>query len=112
MEIWNMLLTIITGLFLRIGLPIAATALVIFFLRKLDNRWRAEAKLNLLVPVAAASQPCWDVKNCSQEQKQNCAASKQTAVPCWQFYRTAQGTLKETCLGCDVFRLAPLPSGD
>ena len=112
MENWNMLLTIISGLFLRIGLPVAATALVIFFLRKLDNRWQTEAKQNLLVPVVAASQPCWDVTKCSPEQRRNCASSKQTAVPCWQFYRTAQGTLKETCLGCDVFRLAPLPSGD
>ncbi len=106
-----MLLTISAGLLLRIGLPIAVTALVIFFLRKMDNRWRVEAKQNLLVPVAGTSQPCWDVKNCSPEQRQKCAASKQSAVPCWQFYRSEQGILKETCLGCDVFRLAPLPSG-
>jgi len=112
MENWNVLLAIITGMVLRIGLPIAATALAILFLRKLDNRWRAEAKQNLLVPVVATSQPCWDVKKCSPEQRKNCPASKQTASPCWQFFRNEQGTLKETCLGCEVFRHAPLLSGD
>ncbi|MCJ7621975.1 MAG: hypothetical protein MUO76_00620, partial [Anaerolineaceae bacterium] len=93
MENWNVLLAIITGLVLRIGLPIAATALVIFFLRKLDNRWREEASQNLLVPVAASAVPCWKTKNCSQELRQNCPASKQTASPCWQIFRSAQGTL-------------------
>ena len=112
MENWNVLLTIITGLVLRIGLPIAATALVIFFLRRLDNRWRSEARQNLLVPMAASSQPCWQVKKCSQEQRQNCPALKQTASPCWQIFRSEQGTSKETCLGCDVFRQAPLMAGD
>src|SRR5665648_39148 len=108
MENWNVLLTIIAGVFLRIGVPIAATAFVIFFLRRLDNRWRAEARQNLLVPMAASSQPCWDVKKCSREQRQNCPASKQKASPCWQIFRSEHGTLKETCLGYDVFRQAPL----
>ena len=58
MESWNVLLTIITGLVLRIGIPIAATALVIFFLRKLDNRWRAEASQNLQIPMAVSTVPC------------------------------------------------------
>lgn len=112
MENWNVLLTIITGLFLRIGLPIAATAIMIFFLRKLDNRWRAEAKQNLLVPMAATLQPCWEVKKCNQKQRQNCPASEHSATPCWQFFRSEQGILKEICLGCEVFRQAPLMVGD
>ncbi|OGN74384.1 MAG: hypothetical protein A2X25_05710 [Chloroflexi bacterium GWB2_49_20] len=112
MENWNVLLSIVIGLVLRIGLPIAVTALVIIFLRRLDNRWKAEARENLLVPVAAYSKPCWEVKNCSQEQMKACPAAKHTASPCWQFFRTEQGILKETCLGCDVFRQAPLPVGD
>lgn len=112
MENWNAVLTIITGLILRIGIPIAATALMIFFLRRLDNRWQIEAKQKLQLPMAVPAQPCWEVKKCSPEQRQNCAATKQTTSPCWQFFRTEQGTLRETCLACDVFRLAPLPTGD
>jgi hypothetical protein len=112
MENWNVLLTIITGLILRIGLPIAATVIVILFLRMLDNRWRVEARQNLLVPVVASSAPCWEITGCSQEQRENCPASKQSASPCWQFFRSKHGTLKETCLGCEVFRQAPLMIGD
>ena len=109
---WNELLTIGLGLVLRIGVPIAATAILILFLRRLDNRWRAEARERMTVPMAASSKPCWEIKKCSQEQIKNCPAAAQNVTPCWQFFRTEQGSLKETCLGCDVFRLAPLPIGD
>lgn len=112
MDNLNGLLAIVTGLVLRIGLPVAITAIVIFFLSRMDNRWRSEARAHLLVPVAASTQPCWEVKNCSQEQMKTCPAAKQTASPCWQFFRSEQGALKEICLGCDVFRQAPVPSGD
>lgn len=112
MENWNVVLTIVTGLVLRIGLPIAATAIVILFLRRLDNRWRAEARQNLLVPALASSKPCWELKNCNPEQRKNCPASEHPASPCWQIFRSEQGTLKESCLGCEVFRQAPLMIGD
>jgi hypothetical protein len=111
---WNELLTIGLGLLLRIGIPLSATILLILFLRRLDNRWKAEAKESLDrngYPVASASKPCWEVKNCSQEQKKRCPAAVQNANPCWQFFRTEQGALKETCLGCNVFKQAPLPIG-
>jgi hypothetical protein len=109
---WNELLTIVLGLLMRIGIPIAATAILILFLRSLDNRWKAEAKEYLLVPMAASAKPCWEVKKCSQEQMKHCPAAVQSVSPCWQFFRTEQGALKESCLGCEVFRQAPLPIGD
>ena len=112
MDNWNVLLTIVSGLTLRIGLPVAVTALVIHFLGRLDNQWRAEAKARLLVPVALSSKPCWEVKKCNPEHMKTCLAAQQSASPCWQFYRSEQGVLKENCLGCDVFRQAPLPIGD
>lgn len=112
MDNLNAVLAIVTGLFLRIGLPVALTALAIFFLSRLDNQWRSEAKARLVVPVSASTRPCWEVKNCNQEQIKTCPAAQQTASPCWQFFRTEQGALKETCLGCDVFRQAPVAIGD
>jgi hypothetical protein len=112
MNDWNVLSAVVIGLVLRIGLPIAATALVIFFLRRLDNQWKAEATERMLIPMASSGKPCWEVKKCSPEQMKTCPAASQTASPCWQFFRTDQGALKETCLGCEVFRLAPLPIGD
>lgn len=110
MDSWTVLLSIVLGLIIRIGLPIAATALMILFLRRLDNRWKAEARANLTIPMA--SRPCWEVKKCNPENIKNCPAAAQTASPCWQFFRTEQGILKETCLGCEVFQQAPLPIGD
>lgn len=112
MDNWNVLLTIASGLVLRIGLPVAVTALVIHFLSRLDNQWRAEAKARMLVPLVAPSRPCWEVKKCNPEQVKTCPAAQQTVSPCWQFFRSEQGVLKEICLGCDVFVQAPLPIGD
>lgn len=112
MDNLNAVLAIGTGLILRIGLPVAVTALVIFFLSRLDNQWRSEARARLLVPVASSTKPCWEIKKCSQEQIKSCPAAQQTASPCWQFFRTEQGSLKEICLGCEVFRQAPVAIGD
>lgn len=105
-------LTIVIGMLLRIGLPIALTALVIYFLRKMDNRWKAEASQRLLVPVLPRTTPCWEVKHCKPEQMKSCPAANQTVRPCWQIFRSAQGILRETCLGCEVFTQAPLAAGD
>ena len=113
MENFNALINIIAGLLIRIGIPLAATTGVIILLRKLDNRWKVEAVESIRVPqVSTPSKPCWEVNNCSPEVKKNCQALKNPNIPCWQFFRTDQGILKEKCLGCDVFRLAPLPTGD
>ena len=107
----NTYLAIGLGLVIRIGLPIAITGLVIFFLRKLDNRWQAEAKACLQIQTEAGTTPCWEVKKCETEQMKTCPVVQQNESLCWQLYRTEQGALKDICLGCDVFRQAPLPTG-
>jgi hypothetical protein len=99
-------LTLVLGLLLRIGIPVAVTALIFFLLRRLDERWQKEA---LAIPVISSQRPCWEIKGCSDEKRKNCPASAQPNVPCWQIFRTKNGLLWEECLGCDVFRLAPTP---
>jgi len=99
------LLFVITGLLIRLAVPIALTALLIISLRKLDARWQKEAELQ---PMATASVECWNAKNCSPEQRENCMAY-QTAVPCWQAKRLPNGYLREECLSCEIFTKAPLP---
>jgi hypothetical protein len=101
------LLTFVLGLLLRIGIPVAVTALVFFLLRRLDERWQKEA---LAVPVISSQRPCWEIKGCSEEKRKDCPASQQAGVPCWQVFRTKKGLLKEECLGCDVFRTASAPA--
>ncbi len=99
-------LTLVLGLLLRIGIPVAVTALIFFLLRRLDERWQKEA---LAIPVISSQRPCWEIKGCPEEKRKNCPASAQPNVPCWQVFRTKNGLLREDCLGCDVFRLAPSP---
>ena len=101
------ILTVILGLAVRLGIPLGLTALVFFLLRRLDQRWQKEA--NVLPVVASGQKPCWEAKQCSEEKRKNCAAYGQTKVPCWQVFRAQDGVLRETCLGCDVFRQAPVP---
>jgi hypothetical protein len=101
-------LTFALGLFLRIGIPVAVTALIFFLLRRLDERWQKEA---LAIPVISSSkQPCWEIKGCSEEKRKNCPVSSQAGIPCWQVFRTKNGLLRDECLGCDVFHLAPAPA--
>ena len=105
METITSLLAIITGLLLRLVFPIAVTALMIYFLRKLDTRWQSEAQLTVLVEKPK----CWEVKNCTPEQMKNCAAG-QSPLPCWQARRLPNGYLREECISCEVFRKAPIPA--
>jgi hypothetical protein len=102
----DVVLTFLSGLLLRLGLPIAVTILLLAWLRRLDKRWQKEA---LALPVVPAGKLCWEIKGCSEDKKKNCAAAAQPKTPCWQVFRTRDGVMKETCLGCDVFRQAPVP---
>ena len=100
------ILTFLLGLLMRIGIPVAVTALVFLLLRRLDERWQKEA---LAIPVISSQRPCWEIKGCSEEKRKNCPSPAQSNTPCWQVFRTKNGLLKEECLGCAVFRLAPAP---
>jgi hypothetical protein len=96
---------LLIGLLLRLAIPIAATLVVIYFLRRLDMRWQAEAALQ---PVNMEKAECWKVKGCSPEQIKSCSAA-QSPLPCWQAKRLPNGYLNENCLSCQVFIEAPVP---
>ena len=106
METIISLLALIAGLLIRLAIPLAITILLIFFLRKLDNYWQAEAQL--AKPIEQEIN-CWDIKNCSLEQRKNCVANK-SDIPCWQAKRLPNGYLHEECLSCEVFTEAPMPA--
>jgi len=106
METMTSLLALIVGLLLRLAVPIAITALLIFFLRKLDAYWQAEAQL---AEPAAQDINCWEIKGCSPEQRENCVATKSN-IPCWQVKRLPNGYLRDECLSCEVFTEAPMPA--
>jgi len=107
MEWLNTILTIILGLLLRIGIPLAVTAGIIYLLHRLDQRWQEEASS---APLAApGGKPCWEVKECPEARHKACPAAAQPGVPCWQFFRSKSGVLREDCLNCEVFRQASAP---
>jgi len=103
----NTFLLLVFGTLLRIGIPVAVTILVIALLRRLDRRWQKESQSLPVVP--AGGKPCWEIKGCSAEKRKRCPAAAQTGSPCWQVFRSKSGALREDCLGCNVFRQAPVP---
>lgn len=107
METITAVLAVITGIALRLAIPIGITAIAIFFLRRLDTRWRAEAEEKLLLPVVEKAQ-CWKTKDCKAEMRATCAGYN-SELPCWQAFREENGHLQERCLGCEVFKEAPVP---
>jgi hypothetical protein len=106
METITSFFAILTGLLVRLAIPIAGTAILIYFLRKLDAHWQVEAEL---APTPAQNAECWKVKGCSAAQKKNCMAAS-SSLPCWQVFRQPNGYLQEECISCQVFIDAPLPA--
>ena len=105
-------LVILFGLLLRLAIPIVITVVAVYFLKRLDKRWQAEARQYVVsqpVPTAAPI-PCWEWKNCTAEKRSACQAFQNTSTPCWQLFRDEKGQLREGCIGCDVFRKAPIPA--
>lgn len=96
----------ILGVLLRIGVPVAVSAVILYLLKRLDRRWQREARVTPAIP---RGKPCWEVKGCSKAQVKNCPAAAQPRVPCWQVFRGKDGVLKEACLDCSVFRQTPVP---
>jgi len=107
METVSAILAVITGFALRLAIPIVITAVAIYFLRSLDTRWRVEAEKQLLQPVVEKPK-CWEINGCSAEIRATCIGY-QSEQPCWQAFRKNNGYLQDRCLGCDVFRKAPVP---
>jgi hypothetical protein len=102
----NSTIALIMGLVLRIGIPLAMSALVFFLLKKLDEHWQNEARIQ---PIAVLDKPCWEIKACPPEKYRNCRAAAKLNVPCWQTFRSKDGLMQEKCLGCEVFLTTPIP---
>jgi hypothetical protein len=108
MEIITAILTVIAGFVFRLAIPIAITAVAIYFLRRLDTRLKVEVETQLLQPVVEKPK-CWEIHGCSAEMRATCSGC-QSEQPCWQALRKDNGYLQDRCLGCDVFRKAPIPT--
>lgn len=106
METLVSFLYIIVGLLVRLAIPILGTLLLVYFLRKLDARWQAEAEL---YQQLVEKPECWKIKGCPPQQTQDCEAHK-SELPCWQVNRLPNGYMRDECLSCEVFTEAPVPT--
>lgn len=103
----NTLFVLITGILLRLIVPLLITALVVFALRRLDVRWQAEAEKERQVLVKD-DMPCWKEQGLSMDEIK--LRAEKDDQPCWQTHRLSNGYLREACLDCDVFLTAPVPA--
>ncbi|MBI5944036.1 MAG: hypothetical protein HY864_06680 [Chloroflexi bacterium] len=107
METLSPTLVIIIGLALRVLAPLALTVLAVYFLRKLDARWQAEARNEEKLP-AEDEMPCLEIQGLTEEQIK--ARLSMKAQPCWLARRLPNGYLNEACLNCEVFLNATAPA--
>jgi hypothetical protein len=110
--IGQVLATMFAGVFLRLAVPVGITMLLVLWLRWLDTRWQKEAE-QYHHEMAGPRQtglpiPCWSILGCSEAKREKCPAYQDQEQPCWQVFRGADGQLKQACLGCEVFREAPV----
>jgi hypothetical protein len=111
MEWMDSFAAILYGIVLRFVIPIGITVLLALFLRRLDARWMKEAEERRLRAHSLGADVrqvrCWEGRDCPPEERDQCPAYIQPRIPCWQLFRDHRGSLKETCLSCEVFLEAP-----
>lgn len=109
----SVILTVIAGFLLRFGIPIGITALLVYVLRRLDQKWQREVELAAqpeLVQVSLFDKiRCWATNECSREIRDTCPAFIESGRPCWQVHRDVSGEMQSKCLDCPVFQAAPIP---
>jgi len=98
-------LAVLTGLAVRLLLPILVTGFVVVALSQLDKRWRGEGSANRL---RVEKPECWKTQRCASSSRKDCPAYR-SALPCWQVFRLSNGYLDEKCLACPVLIKAPVP---
>ena len=98
-------LAVLTGLAVRLLIPILITGFVVIALGRLDKRWQGEGSVNRL---RVEKPECWKAQRCSPSSRKDCPAYK-SSLPCWQVFRLNNGYLDEKCLMCPVLVKAPVP---
>lgn len=104
MDTMNSLYAVLTGLVIRLAIPIGITLIAIMVLKKLDAHWQKEADQSLSLDVEKPH--CWEISECDPVANRDCPA-RTSPVPCWQYYRLSNGYLNEKCLTCKVFLQMP-----
>ncbi|MEW5958089.1 MAG: hypothetical protein AB1801_10220 [Chloroflexota bacterium] len=119
MDTWLQVAAVIGMFILRLGVPLAITLGVSYWLRRLDARWQAEALARradtvlaqqeaggepVIEMLAVIEQPCcWEKKECPAGAFMVCPAYQRPELPCWLARLRAEGRLPRPCYGCELF---------
>lgn len=106
MDTLSSILVFLTGVAIRLVIPILLTVMVVIVLRRVDIRWQKEAELERGVLIKDVT-PCWKEQGLSLDEIKSKAEA--SGAPCWQLHRLPNGYLREECLDCEVFLSAPVP---
>ncbi len=48
--------------------------------------------------------PCWEIKGCSESDRQSCEAFESALEPCWMVKAKAEACQNEVCAECPVYK--------
>ena len=91
---------------LRIGLPIALTLAVGYWMeKKLALRERAGQPVR---PAACSAKiiqiHCWDIKKCASATRTQCAAYQHPDLPCWLALQVSGEKVRPECYACAFYK--------
>lgn len=109
---------------LRCVVPLVFTIGLGYLMNRLVDRWEAEEELARqqkpeigLQPAVTAEEkqsgikiPCWVLRNCDPEKRENCSAYQQRQFPCWVARIRSDGALPSNCPDCPVYNEALKPA--
>lgn len=106
---------VLIGFLLRIGVPLGLTLAIGWYLRRLDARWREEARHEYQVAhrdprILPAQQRCWQFFGCSEDLRAKCPAYLDQDKPCWEVFRL-NGAIRNKCRNCNYRRQVLVPVG-
>jgi hypothetical protein len=103
---------------LRFGVPLLIMFGVGYWLRRLDDKWQAEARARRATELArqelasgerhiellkVIDPPCWVTKDCPPEARSRCPACRFSDVPCWLARYRMTHELPADCFSCPRF---------
>lgn len=70
------------------------------------NKSLVEDGLNIAgIKSLLAIIPCWDIRNCPIEERENCQAFQSSAFPCWEASEKGALCKNTNCRDCEVYRI-------
>ena len=105
-------LTVIFMFVVRIGIPLAGTLVIGYWLeKKLRMPESTEQAQPERIQVARSGKAgniihlhCWDVKRCEQARRAQCAAHKHPELPCWLALQVEGDKINEECFVCALYK--------